>query len=101
MFISTLVPVLVVQSGPLSGKSFRVQNTLRIGRHPSNEVSLEDASVSRRHASIEVTDEGVYVSDHGSANGTFVNGKRVADRLLVLSGDTIRVGHMEFVFKDV
>ena len=96
-----LVPELQVQSGSQSGKRVPVRGELRIGRHPSNEISLDDPAASRKHASVVVTDEGIYVVDHGSANGTYVNDKRVTDQLLILSGDKIRVGETEFEFKDL
>ena len=101
MILTALEPILIVQTGSQYGHTIPVREKLTLGRHPSNNVTLRDSWVSRRHATLEVTEEGVYITDHGSANGTFVNGKRVADRLLVLNSDELKIGRFEFVYKDV
>ena len=101
MILTALEPILIVQTGSQYGRTIAVNQKLTIGRHPSNDVTLRDSWVSRQHATLEVTEDGVYIADHGSANGTFVNGKRVADRLLILNSDELRIGRFEFVYKDV
>ena len=50
-----------------------------VGKSPSCELCLDNASVSRRHASLEVLATGVRLVDAGSTNGTWVNGLRVHD----------------------
>jgi len=50
---------------------------LRIGRDPACEVCLQDPSVSRQHARLVIGDSRYVIEDTNSANGTFVNGKRV------------------------
>ncbi|MHB0977498.1 MAG: FhaA domain-containing protein [Candidatus Aquicultorales bacterium] len=50
-----------------------------IGRSPENDIVLPDQSVSRRHAEIRVGEGGAFVRDLGSKNGTFVNGRKVAE----------------------
>jgi pSer/pThr/pTyr-binding forkhead associated (FHA) protein len=62
-----------------------------LGRDPSCDLVLNDAKCSRRHAVVEVGLQGLSVRDTGSANGVFVNGKKVERRRL-LAGDTIRLG---------
>src|SRR5438309_3847592 len=49
-----------------------------IGRTPANVLPLPHASVSRAHADVRVTADGVILTDRGSANGTFVNDVRLA-----------------------
>src|SRR5689334_7687484 len=49
-----------------------------IGRTPANVLPLPHPSVSRAHADLRVTAEGVILTDRGSANGTFVNDVRLA-----------------------
>ena len=61
------------------------------GRDPGCDVVLNDGKCSRRHATVEDLPEGLVVRDAGSANGTFVNGKRV-ERARLRPGDTIRLG---------
>src|SRR5262249_6824089 len=71
---------------------------LRIGRHESFEVSLDDASVSRQHARLFATDRGWRLSDLKSTNGTFLNGKRITSAgWPVSSPDVIRCGNVSFV----
>ncbi len=62
-----------------------------IGRDPGCDVVLNDTKCSRRHAVVEDRPEGVFVRDTDSANGTYVNGKRV-ERARLEPGDTIRLG---------
>ncbi len=64
---------------------------LVIGRLPECAVVLDDTNISRRHAQVAMDDGAVVVSDLGSTNGTFVNGRRVT-RATVRPGDEITVG---------
>jgi pSer/pThr/pTyr-binding forkhead associated (FHA) protein/tetratricopeptide (TPR) repeat protein len=63
---------------------------LQIGRAEDNDVVLADVGVSRRHARLEVTAEGLVVEDLGSGNGTWYRGKRV-DRQVLGHGDELFV----------
>lgn len=67
---------------------------LSIGRDPDNDVEIDMAEVSRFHARIMLYEGGYGVMDIGSTNGTFINGKKIAPRMIVrLShGDAIRIG---------
>ena len=68
------VGVLIVRAGAQAGTRFPLNETMtRLGRHPESEISLDDITVSRRHAEIERTADGYIVSDAGSLNGTYVN----------------------------
>lgn len=75
-------------------KSYKLDKfrTLRIGRDPGNDIVLRDARVSRQHAQI-VYERGFFViHDLSSANGTYVNGRRV--RVAPLSdGAEMRLGN--------
>jgi hypothetical protein len=62
-----------------------------IGRDPGCDVVLNDTRCSRRHAVVEDRPEGLVVRDLESANGTYVNGRRV-ERARLRPGDTIRLG---------
>jgi hypothetical protein len=62
-----------------------------LGRDPGCDIVLNDTKCSRRHAVVEDTPDGLVVRDSGSANGVFVNERRV-DRSFVRPGDTIRLG---------
>ena len=66
--------------------------TSEVGRDEDCDVCLDDTSVSRHHARIEVSGSVVTVEDRASKNGTSVNGKRVSKTKTVASGDTITFG---------
>ena len=100
MSVAAGSPVLRLSSGPLTGKVFEVHATLRVGRHPFNEVSLGDPGISRYHCWILLRDGVPSVEDLASANGTYVNGERIRARRGLKTGDVIRVGSTEIVFKE-
>jgi S1-C subfamily serine protease/pSer/pThr/pTyr-binding forkhead associated (FHA) protein len=67
----------------------------RVGRDPSCELSLQGdgtQSVSWNHARLELHGEGAFVSDVGSSNGTYVNGKRIEGRTALHLGDRVELG---------
>ena len=74
------------------------EEPLIIGRLPECDVVLGDPNVSRRHAEIRRTEEGLVVTDLGSTNGTRVNGVPVREQQLE-SGDEITVGSTTLVFE--
>jgi len=74
---------------------------VQIGRHPSNDIVLEDDLASRYHCVVEPASKGVFrVRDLGSRNGTNVNDQKVSDQVLS-SGDVIKVGAHEFRYRVV
>ena len=86
---------LYITSGPGVGRSMQLGETTRIGRGAENEFRLYDPEVSREHAAVYRYDQGFAVNDVGSANGTFLNGKRVMATAWIEPGDTIRVGNVQ------
>jgi Nif-specific regulatory protein len=86
-------------SGPLKGQLFLLtQEEVSIGRDPSNEISLLDSLVSRRHCVIRKESGTFRLQDLESRNSTFVSGVPVMDRVLV-PGDQIRVGNSILIFQ--
>ena len=86
--------VLEILDGPAAGKifTFRGHDTFLLGRSESSSLCLDgDLVVSRNHLQIEIDPPRCFVRDLKSANGTFVNGERIAERLLE-DGDTISGG---------
>ncbi|WP_209748289.1 MULTISPECIES: FtsK/SpoIIIE domain-containing protein [Micrococcaceae] len=70
--------LIAVHSGPAAGTVVPLRRgTYRIGRS-GTEIALPDAALSREHARLDVTDTAVTIADLDSVNGTFVDGKRVA-----------------------
>jgi hypothetical protein len=67
-----------------------------VGRDPMSDVVINDGSVSRKHARLERRGEGWAVVDQGSANGTFLDGHRVAEADL-RNGQEIRFGSVGYV----
>lgn len=68
-----------------------------IGSGEDNHLVIRRASVSRRHASIAFRKDHYEISDLGSTNGTFVNGRRVSGSVDVEVGDEIRFGDALFI----
>ncbi len=86
-------------SGPLKGRVFSLAEAeVSIGRDPSNQISLLDSLVSRRHCLIRKEAETFRLVDLESRNNTFVSGVPVRERVL-LPGDQIRVGNSVLVFQ--
>ena len=52
---------------------------VRLGSAPDNDIVLNDRAVSRRHAEIQLTPQGLLLRDLGSTNGTFINNVRITE----------------------
>jgi len=83
-------------SGVTFGKVFPVMPSTVIGRQHDCEVPIASEEVSRRHAELKVTPDGVMVEDLGSSNGTFVNDRRIT-RQLMKPGDELRLDTIRFL----
>jgi protease PrsW len=87
--------VLTVQDGSLAGSQIQLeQGSLLLGR--SSDCNLrfqtdQDGGVSGRHALVESSGDGFYITDQKSTNGTYVNGKQIQQQSLQ-SGDVIQLG---------
>lgn len=84
---------VIVENGLIEGRVFPLEKRLTIGRAPENEVEIPDASVSRRHAVIQMINRTPVFEDLGSSNRSFVNGERV-HRVTLSNGDKIRMGRI-------
>jgi FHA domain len=73
---------------------------MHIGRGFAVDMQLEDQSVSRRHAIIVERLGETRILDDRSANGTFVNGRRVTEATL-RDRDVVRIGRVVLVYVDV
>jgi hypothetical protein len=91
-------PTLVVRKGPQSGERFFIDRPrLTIGRDPESDIFLNDMTVSRIHSVVELDGPVVRVSDSGSLNGTYVNGKLV-DSAELRHGDAVQIGTFQMVY---
>lgn len=89
---------LMVRSGPQAGDRFTLDGDVtRLGRHPDSDISLDDISVSRRHAEIRHDGDEYVLRDVGSLNGTYVNQRRV-DSVVLQQGDEILIGRFRLLF---
>ena len=63
-----------------------------IGRGADCQLILDDDYVSTRHARVVGGEDGIYVEDLGSTNGTYVNGQRITAPTMITLADTVRIG---------
>ncbi len=77
-------------SGPRPGQRVRFGSCLKVGRHPGNDLCLHEQAVSSFHAVIEWVNDGWFVRDLGSRNGTSLNGRRLQQRCGLQPGDVLR-----------
>ncbi|MGB8859392.1 MAG: FHA domain-containing protein [Ilumatobacteraceae bacterium] len=89
---------LVVRNGPQAGAAMSLDAPItRLGRSTDGEISLDDITVSRRHAEIIRTGNEYLVRDSGSLNGTYVNNSRIEEAQL-MQGDELQIGKFRLVF---
>jgi pSer/pThr/pTyr-binding forkhead associated (FHA) protein len=70
---------------------------ISIGREKDADIFLDDVTVSRQHAILERSESIYTVSDTGSLNGTYLNGKSVLSEELT-DGDVLQIGRFKLVF---
>jgi pSer/pThr/pTyr-binding forkhead associated (FHA) protein len=91
---------LEVTRGPIANKLFRIERPVcAIGRGEQNDVRLNDASVSSSHATLLLKRGTWYVVDLQSANGTYVDGYRVATERALPDGGSLRIGDVVLKFR--
>jgi hypothetical protein len=95
---------LIAQEGPIAGQSFHLGGQTRIGRGRSNDIVIDDRSVSRDHAVIRLEDGRFVFNDRGSRNRSYVitsNGEReISGRHMLADGDRLRIGDSVLLFRD-
>lgn len=72
-----------------------------VGRSSSCHLALDDALVSRRHATIHVQPDGAFVEDLGSRNGVSVNGERIEGRRKLVNLDRVTIGSHDLVVVEI
>ena len=70
--------------------------TVTIGRDPGCDFSLDDKTVSNRHTRLSFHHSQWWVEDLRSKNGTFLNGERVETPTVIITGDELRCGKIDF-----
>ena len=85
--------VLVVAQGSQAGQSAALADgVIMIGRGADCQIILDDDYVSTRHARVVSGENGIYVEDLGSTNGSYVNGQRITAPTTLTMSDTVRIG---------
>ena len=93
--------IVVVKSPALTqGEEHALDSApITVGRGAQNDLGLgKDEFASARHARFEPRQDGVWVQDLGSTNGTFVNGSRLTRPRKLAPGDLIRIGETDLRF---
>ena len=89
---SSPVPVLKVIKGSCPGQIVELSgDRMVMGRHPSCQIVLDNAAVSRNHAQIRESHGTYFLEDLRSRNGTVVNGEKIQGQTELKDGDEIRV----------
>jgi pSer/pThr/pTyr-binding forkhead associated (FHA) protein len=92
-------PILAAQSGPLNGQRFPVNTSLVIGREDTCDIVVPSRQVSRVHAGLTQTGEGIELVDLESKNGTHCNGKLIEGPVVLQDGDVIQIAlAQQFLF---
>src|SRR5919109_3473334 len=92
-------PLLVAQEGPLKGQRWQLSQTVVLGREATCDVVISDRQISRFHARLTPTSEGVILEDLGSKNGTHRNGMSLTAPVVLQDGDLVSVAMaQQFLF---
>ena len=85
--------VFAVTAGAQQGLTLPLEGTINLGRASDSTFHLDDDYASSRHAQLVRRDEQTWVvTDLGSTNGTYVNGRRITTPTPITLGDVIRIG---------
>ena len=71
---------------------------MTIGREPTSDVFLDDVTVSRNHAVILRTGDGIRLRDLASLNGTYVNRRRIEADEVLEDGDELQIGKFRLTY---
>lgn len=97
--IPTGIEVAIADRGSIATRRFG--RRILVGRAGSADIIIDDPRVSRLHARIEMRDDGAYVEDLDSRNGTVVDNVAVTTSRRLAPGDEITVGPASIIFRGV
>ncbi len=89
--------VLLNPNGPEQEFSL-AKRSISLGRANTNDIILDDPRISRSHARLDCSDQGITLEDLGSSNGTRLNGFRI-QRATLRPGDTISLGSRQLKYQ--
>jgi hypothetical protein len=91
---------LIFEGGNRSGQAVEIKGPkMRLGALEDNEIVLNYPTISRYHAQIFVRSGNLEIEDMGSKNGTFINGTLIRTRSEIRSGDRLRFGDVEMIYR--
>ena len=94
------VALLLVVGGRERGRILEVRDLPAvIGRSPDADLTIDDETVSRRHADLRGDRGSIELEDRGSSNGTTLNGNDVAGPITLHDGDLVGLGSATFLLK--
>ncbi|MBN1230445.1 MAG: FHA domain-containing protein [Anaerolineales bacterium] len=92
-------PVLIAQMGSIHDQRWYIKDELIIGREETCSIVVPDRQISRQHARVWFSKDGVFLEDLQSKNGTHLNGELITSPVQLLDGDAIQVAlAQKFVF---
>ncbi len=95
-----LATLEVISSGLLKGTILDVRSPLaHVGRGAHNDLVVSDDSISDSHAKLQRREDGWYVVDMGSTNGTYVGGRRIEGEAPLVGAPDVRFGGVKFIFR--
>lgn len=89
---------LYVLQGPDKGRTHKTGDEVVVIGRASEQVPLNDPSISRRHAQLSLRNGAAMLEDMNSANGTYLNGRRISGATKLKHGDQIRMGGTLLVY---
>lgn len=87
---------IIADSGPEKGQIIPVIDKIEIGRALECDLSILEPALSRKHAELEVMDDGLVLRDLGSVNGTYVNGTKI-EEVTLKDRDLLQFGRIRFI----
>ncbi|NNH76927.1 FHA domain-containing protein [Acinetobacter sp. ANC 5380] len=83
-------------TGELTGQEISIDRDMLVGRHQSADIVLQAGEISRKHAAFLLKDQGLWLQDLNSSNGTFVNDLQIEHETLLKQGDIIQFASLKF-----
>ena len=83
-------------TGELTGQEISIDRDMLVGRHQSADIVLQAGEISRKHAAFLLKDQGLWLQDLNSSNGTFVNDLRIDHETLLKQGDIVQFASLKF-----
>jgi pSer/pThr/pTyr-binding forkhead associated (FHA) protein len=85
------IPVIIGYEGEMDNQRWMINQPLHVGRDPACDITIPNRQVSRFHAKLTPTSNGVLLEDLNSKNGTHKNGDRISTPVTLSDGDIIHI----------